>query len=206
MHDLGGMHGFGAVEVETDEPVFHHGWERRAFRLTLASMLSERFPPGRFRHSIERMEPAWYLASPYYEHWLTATATWAVETGVVTREELDARLGASFPLASRVRAPVLQDPGTSVTEHLFSVGDAVQVRDWHPVGHTRAPRYVRGKRGTVVRLDGVFSVPDVACHCDLKRREPTYSIRFEAGELWGEPGDAVHVDLWQCYLEPAAGA
>jgi nitrile hydratase len=80
------------------------------------------------------------------------------------------------------------------------------VREWHPLGHTRAPRYVQGKRGKVVRLDGVFSVPDVEYHCDRKRVEPTYSVRFECAELWGEPGDPVHVDLWQSYLEPARGA
>lgn len=202
MHDLGGVQGFGAVEVAADEPIFHHDWERRAFRLTVACLLSGHLR-NRFRHAIERMEPAWYLSSPYYEHWLTSAATGTVEAGIVTREELDARLGASYPLASPIRAPQLSDPGQSIQEHRFAVGDAVRVREWHPLGHTRAPRYVQGKRGKVVRLDGVFSVPDVAYHCDRTRREPTYSVRFEAVELWGEPGDPVHVDVWQSYLDPA---
>lgn len=205
MHDLGGMQGFGPVEVEQDEPVFHEDWERRAFRLTVASMQAGLLT-GRFRHAIERMDPAWYLASPYYEHWLTAAATGAVEAGVITQEELDARLGERYPLATPIRAKFLADPGPSVESHRFAVGDAVRVREWHPLGHTRAPRYVQGKRGKVVRLDGVFSVPDVEYHCDRKRVEPTYSVRFECAELWGEPGDPVHVDLWQSYLEPARGA
>jgi nitrile hydratase len=200
VHDLGGVQGFGSVEVEPDEPVFQHEWERRAFRLTLACMLSGHLA-GRFRHAIERMEPVWYLASPYYEHWLTAAATGTVEAGVIKREELDARLGASYPLAAPIRAPRLSNPGPSVQEYRFAPGDGVRVREWHPLGHTRAPRYVQGKRGRVVRLDGVFSVPDVEYHCERKRSEPTYSVRFEAAELWGEPGDPVHVDLWQCYLE-----
>ena len=85
------------------------------------------------------------------------------------------------------------------------MGDEVRVRDFHPLGHTRAPLYVRGNPGVVVRLDGVFSLPDVQVHCDQQRREPTYSVRFEASELWGAPGDPVHVDLWESYLEAARG-
>jgi len=197
---MGGLQGFGPVEVEADEPVFHADWERRAARLTLAAMLSGHMS-GRFRHAIERMDPAWYLSSPYYEHWLTATATGLVEAGAITEEELDERLGSAFALARPVRAPRLADPGPSSTRHRYAFGDRVRVREWHPLGHTRAPRYVQGKQGTVVRLDGVFSVPDVEYHCDRRREEPTYSVRFEAVELWGAPGDPVHVDLWESYLE-----
>jgi nitrile hydratase len=200
VHDLGGMQGFGPVEVEADEPVFHADWERRAFRLAVASMMSGHFRG--VRHAIERMEPAWYLASPYYEHWLTAAATGLVEAGVVTREELDEQLGAPYAIAGPIRAPRLADPGQSSETPRFAPGDPVRVRDWHPLGHTRAPRYVRGKAGVVVRYDGVHSLPDVEYHCDEPRHEPTYSVRFEAADLWGDAGDPVHVDLWESYLEP----
>ena len=204
VHDLGGIAGFGSVAVEPEEPVFHDNWERRACRLTMAAMLSGHLN-GRFRHAIERMEPAWYLVSPYYEHWLVAAATGLVEAGVITGRELDERLGAPFPLARPVRAPRLDDPGPSSDTHRFALGDSVRVREWHPLGHTRAPRYAQGKRGTIVRLDGVFSLPDVEYHCDATRHEPTYSVRFEATELWGERGDPVHVDLWESYLEAGGG-
>jgi len=198
------MQDFGPVEVEPDEPVFHQAWERRAMRLTFAVM-SAGYLNGRFRHAIERMDPAWYLTSPYYEHWLVAAATGLVEAGAVTQAELDARLGAPYPLARPVRAPRLADPGPSSDVHRYAVGDAVRVREWHPLGHTRAPRYVQGKRGTVARLDDVSSLPDVEYHCDRTRLEPTYCVRFEAAELWGEPGDPVHVDLWESYLEGEDG-
>ncbi|HTT86180.1 MAG TPA: nitrile hydratase subunit beta [Acidimicrobiales bacterium] len=204
IHDMGGMAGFGPVVVEADEPVFHHDWERRACRLTMAAMLSGHLN-GRFRHAIERMDPAWYLASGYYEHWLVAAATGLVEAGVVGQDELDERLGAPYPLAQPVRAARLARAGESSDAHRFVVGERVRVRDIHPAGHTRAPRYVQGRRGTVVRLDGVFSVPDVEYHCDDKRFEPTYCVRFEAAELWGEDGDPVHVDLWESYLEADDG-
>jgi nitrile hydratase len=188
------------VTREADEPVFHADWERRACRLTFGTMLSGHLR-GRFRHAIERMDPVWYLGSPYYEHWLVAAATAVVEAGAVSQEELDAKLGEPFPIANPIRAPRLPDPGPSTARHQFAVGDAVRVREWHPLGHTRAPRYVQGKPGTVVRLDGVFSLPDVEYHSDRTREEPTYSVRFEAIDLWGERGDPVHVDLWESYLE-----
>ena len=165
IHDLGGVQGFGPVDIETDEQVFHADWERRAYRLTASAMLAGHLS-GRFRHAIERMDPTWYLSSPYYEHWLTATATALVEGGLITQEELDERLGAAYPVARPVRAPRLDDPGPSANTHRYGVGDAVHVREWHPLGHTRAPRYVQGKPGVVVRLDGVFSLPDVEYHCD----------------------------------------
>jgi nitrile hydratase len=203
VHDLGGVQGFGPVEVEPDEPVFHTDWERRAFRVAIATMMAGHLQ-GRFRHAIERMDPVWYLASPYYEHWLVAAATGLVEGGLISQAELDEQLGAPYPIARPVRAPRLTDPGPSTSQHRYAPGERVRVREWHPLGHTRAPRYVQGKRGTVVRLDGVFSLPDVEYHCDELRREPTYSVRFEAAELWGESGDPVHVDLWESYLEPVS--
>lgn len=200
VHDIGGLQGCGPVVVEDDEPVFHHEWERRAFKMMMAAAGAGHLT-GRFRHAIERMDPAWYLTASYYERWLTATATCLVEAGVVTRDELDISLGAGFDLARPVRVPRLAEAGRSSNAHRYAVGDSVRVREWHPLGHTRAPRYVQGKRGTVARLDGVFSLPDVEYHCDERRMEPTYSVRIDAVALWGTTGDPVHVDLWESYLE-----
>src|SRR5438876_808099 len=99
VHDLGGVEGFGPVEPEPDEPVFHADWERRAFRINLAALLALRPSGGAFRHSIERMDPAHYLTSSYYEHWLTGMSTLIVEAGLVSSEELDRRAGGRFPLS-----------------------------------------------------------------------------------------------------------
>ena len=206
VHDLGGVQGFGPVDVEEDEPVFHADWERRAFRMTIASMMAGHLS-GRFRHAIERMDPSWYLASPYYEHWLTATATGLVEAGLITQADLDDRLGAPYPVARPVRAPRLADPGPSSSD----LGSRAAIA----CGCTNGIRSVTpGRRATcrasVVRWScgstACISLPDVEYHCDAQREEPTYSVRFEARELWGEPGDPVHVDLWESYLEPAEGA
>ena len=76
----------------------------------------------------------------------------------------------------------------------------------HPVGHTRLPRYVRGRLGTVHRDHGVFVFPDTNALFLGEQPQHVYSVCFEAPELWGEqaaPKDSVYVDLWDDYLEPA---
>ena len=205
IHDLGGMQGFGPVDHSPSEPVFHAAWEAQARVLMGLVAGAVRASGGEFRHAIERMDPGHYLSSSYYEHWLTGAATLAVEHGLVTREELASRAGGAFPLSGPVLAPAVTDAGPDRSQPRFGVGERVRVRDWHPPGHTRCPRYVRGKTGTVVRLDRVQSVPDIEAHGSARRREPTYSVRFEAAELWhdGQAGVAVHADLWDSYLERA---
>jgi nitrile hydratase subunit beta len=203
IHDLGGMQGFGQVDHSPTEPAFPCRWQAvaRALLLTVAGAVEA--SGGEFRHSIERMEPGHYLTSSYYEHWLTAAATLAVEHGLMTRTELEARAGGRFPLSGPVLVPPVADAGPDVGEPRFGVGDRVRVREWHPAGHTRCPGYVRGKAGVVVRLDGIHSVPDVEAHGAARRHEQTYSVRFDAADLWqdGHDGVSVHVDLWDSYLE-----
>src|SRR5213593_3371241 len=103
-----------------------------------------------------------YLASSYYEHWLTALATLAVEKEIVTHEELERAAASRFPVSARPRIASLPDAKPSPAPPRFAVGDRVRVRNLHRPVHTRCPRYVRGKRGVVVRADGAFPLPDVA--------------------------------------------
>jgi len=205
VHDMGGMDGFGAVVAGAAEPVFHADWERRVFGLTLATSAGGLGSVDAFRFAIERIPPECYLAATYYERWLTALATRLVERGVVTRAELDARTGGPFPLARPAGALEPPPVADAADEPRFGVGDTVRVRNAHPRGHTRCPRYVRGRRGTVVRVDGRFALPDAAARDDVARppREWSYGVRFAARELWGDDAsaaDAIHVDLWQSYL------
>jgi nitrile hydratase beta subunit len=203
IHDLGGMQGFGAVAHSPAEPAFQHRWQAVSRALMLIVSGAVDASGGEFRHSIERMEPGHYLTSSYYEHWLTAAATLAVEHGLVSLADLEERAGGRFPLSSPVLAPPIVAAGADVGEPRFAVGDRVVVREWHSPGHTRCPRYIRGKTGVVVRVDGTHSVPDVEAHGTARRCEPTYSVRFDAADLWrdGQQGAAVHVDLWDSYLE-----
>lgn len=202
-HDLGGMDGFGPVPYAADEPVFHKDWEGRVYALAGAGGMAGFYGTPRFRHAIERIDPARYLASSYFERWATAIATLLVEAGALTREELEAEAGGAVPLSGPVRAPTV-DPGSDVTEPRFAPGDAVRVRNVHPLGHTRCPRYVRGRHGTVVRSYGPMNFDDVEAHSHGKRLDPVYCVRFDADELWGEaaePGVVVHIDLFESYLE-----
>lgn len=203
IHDLGGMQGFGAVDHSPAEPAFHERWEAVARALLVLVADAVQASGGEFRHSIERMDPGHYLTSSYYEHWLTAAATLAVEHGLVTTSELEEAAGGPFPLSGPVTAAPVTDAGPDVSDPRFAAGDQVRVREWHPPGHTRCPHYVRGKTGIVTRADGIYSVPDIEAHGTARRSEPTYSVRFDAGELWrdGQRGVFVHVDLWDSYLE-----
>jgi nitrile hydratase subunit beta len=207
VHDLGGMEGFGPVEVEPDEPVFHREWEGRTFVVAGAALGAGGFNTPMFRHAIERMDPGHYLTSSYFEHWLTAVATLLVEAGMISRDDLEAR-AAGFPLSrpAEVGADDVDVPAPRDTPR-FAVGDAVRVRDLHFAGHTRCPRYVRGRRGVIVRVDAVAPIPEVEAHRRERVPDPTYGVRFDAAELWSddaEPDAVVHVDLYDCYLEPAS--
>jgi nitrile hydratase beta subunit len=203
VHDLGGLDGFGPVEHEDAEPFFHEPWERRMFRVSLGWIGWMGGAGGRFRHSIERMAPEHYLSSSYYEHWLTGVTTLVVESGFATQDELEHRAGGRFPL-SRADRGVLPEDLTARTEPRYAVGDDVRVREWHPPGHTRAPRYVQGRRGTVVRVDGAFNIDDIEAHGGGSVADPLYSVRFTSRDLWGEAGadgEVMHVDLFERYLE-----
>lgn len=204
VHDLGGLHGFGRVERTANEPVFEMDWERRALKVTMGTLIGLQVGGAAFRHSIERMDPAHYLTSPYYEHWLTGISTLLVEAGLASHGKLEQLAGGRFPLSlpDRGTSPIGDEADHTVAR--FAVGETVRVREWHPAGHTRAPRYVQGKRGVVLRVDGAANVPDIEAHGGARVLDPTYSVRFTALELWGEGGDAretVSVDLWERYLE-----
>lgn len=200
IHDLGGMEGFGPPDVERDEPVFRFDWERRTLGITFGTFVLGLSNGGQFRHAIERMDAAHYLTSCYYEHWFTGVATRLVETGRLTLDELEARAGGRVPLSRPVASTGISvlPPTTGL-----AVGDAVRVRDVSTRGHTRCPRYVRGRRGVVVRIDAASSLPDVEAHFDERREEPICCVRFASRELWGEGAEdaLVHVDLWSSYLE-----
>ena len=218
IHDLGGMHGFGAIEYEENEPVFHEPWERTVFGINRAV-------GGRYsvidagRHRIERMGAARYLVTSYYEHWLAGVEILLDELGIVSTEELVARtehLGAGpdrEPPRSKPMTPLPPDR-PRVEGHpyrraadappRFQPGDAVLTRNLNPPGHTRLPRYARGKRGVVEMVHGCMVFPDTNAHDLGEHPQYVYSVRFDARELWGEnaePNQHVNIDMWESYLQ-----
>lgn len=218
-HDLGGMHGLGPIapESEEEEPVFHAEWERRVFALTLAAGFLGKWNIDQSRHARERQHPVDYLRHSYYENWLAGLETLLLETGLVEAPELESgvatrRLGEPdgiAPLAAdRVQATLARGgPATLdiVLEPRFKVGDEVTVRNLNPLGHTRAPRYARGKAGMVERDHGVHVFADKSAH-GTREGQHLYSVRFTANTLWGTEAaarDRVFIDLWDDHLERA---
>lgn len=215
MHDLGGMHGFGPVAPEENEPVFHAEWERRAFAVTLAAGALGRWNIDMSRSAREQMPPAEYLRTTYYEHWLFGLERLLVEKGLVSEDELrEMRPRENAPPdlraipPDRMAAAIAKGGSARLPDEVsakFRVGDRVLARNIHPVGHTRIPRYVRGRVGTIDRDHGVFIFPDAHAEGAGTKPQHCYSVRFTARELWGPEAparDAIYVDLWDDYLEP----
>ncbi|MCJ2057578.1 nitrile hydratase subunit beta [Methylobacterium sp. J-048] len=214
--DLGGAHGFGPVMPEPDEPVFHADWERRVFALAMAMGYTGAWNLDGSRATRESLPPVQYLASSYYEIWLAALEQQVVATGLASAEEIAAgraseaakpvaRVLARDGLEARFRAgfPSSRD---SAGPARFAVGEAVIARNIHPPDHTRLPRYVRGKRGRVERVDGTFVYPDTNAYKTGENPTWLYTVSFSAQDLWGEsgdPGGIVTVAAFEPYLEPA---
>jgi nitrile hydratase beta subunit len=212
VHDMGGMDGFGPVVPEKNEPVFHADWERRMYAIALPVMNAAQINVDEFRHAIERIPPARYLASSYYERWLSAAETLLVERGIITREELLAKEGPTIDpnrIANGVpaRGPAQVKIKSAKTPRArFTKGDRVRARNINPTGHTRLPRYVRGKAGVVARDWGVFVFADTNAHHAGEKRQHCYSVAFDARELWGKSAgrERLYIDLWEDYLEAVA--
>jgi len=181
IHDLGGMHGFGPVDPEPNEPVFHHEWERRAFALNLATSFLGRWNIDMGRYAREHMPPAAYLATTYYEHWLYGLERLLVEKGLVAAKEL------------QTMRP--HGPGPMKALGPADVPKALRNR-----------RAARDKVGVIERDHGVFIFADAHAATGEKVPQHCYAVRFEGREWWGAdagPRDAVYVDCFEPYLEPA---
>lgn len=223
VHDIGGMHGFGPVVIEKDEPVFHEAWEGRVWGMVGPVRALPGEPVRRLRALIESMAPQRYLTVSYYERWLHGVETSAIGKGLITRDELDRRTEA---LRQRPDTPVPRREDTEAVHRIlallkrqnhpdpegppprFHAGDAVMVRNLNPTGHTRLPRYIRGKRGTVVRVNGWYAIHDEETDGLGPNPQTVYTVRFDGREVWGPGAETnllVCVEMWEGYLDPSAG-
>jgi hypothetical protein len=187
-HDMGGAMGFGPVVAEKNEPVFHFEWEGRVRAMTMAmgAPMGSNIDQGRFAR--EDRSPSDYLSKTYYELWFAGLMRMLLDRGLVVTEELTA--GRSLRSAKPVR---------------FKAGDHVRARNFHPTGHTRLPRYVRGHFGTVTHAHGVYVFPDSNAAGLGEAPQWLYNICFTGCELWGEAADptlTISVEAWESYLEP----
>jgi nitrile hydratase len=212
--DLGGAMGFGPVEHETNEPVYHARWEERVLAITLAAGALREWSIDEARHARESLHPALYLSASYYEIWLRALERLLREKGLFAAAELESGRADGPPV--KTRRPVLTAAGARrlVVEGTpyerppaaparFAVGQRVRAKVMNPEGHTRLPRYARGKEGRVERIHGAHVFPDTSSGGNS---EPSwlYTVVFSSRELWGEAADptlAVSIEAFEPYLE-----
>jgi nitrile hydratase subunit beta len=214
IHDMGGLQDMGPVQHERDEPIFHAEWEGRIYAINSSLRASGKWNLDAWRHQIELLPPVEYMRMTYYERWLPINEQLLVKHGLVTPAELatgkpDPGSTKAIPaltaatVASRLGRGIASSHDPTVRPQ-FKVGQRVRARNMHPVGHTRLPRYARGKVGIVGRDHGVYLFPDTNAHFQGQKRQHVYSVRFTARELWGERAsgrDTVHLDMWDDYLE-----
>ena len=218
IHDMGGMHGFGPIEREAREPVFHADWERRVFAIATALPFAVPYNDDNLRPAIESIPPARYLGSTYYELWLEAVVKLLRERRVLGAEELAD--GKPRPLPTGVEVLPAAEPADALAgidqgfaarrsegkAARFRVGDRARARNLNPPTHTRLPRYARGKLGVIVADHGIMSFNDANGRGDGEQPQHVYSVGFAMRELWGPEAsvrDRVFLDLWDDHLDPA---
>jgi nitrile hydratase len=216
VHDMGGLQSMGPIQCDKDEPVFHATWEGRIYALNRAMRAWGKWNLDTDRHALELMSPADYLRMSYYERWVVRLAEQVVKYGLVTSGEMASGKAApgspkatpvlTAAMSSRFLSRGIPSSQDRKVRPLFKAGQRVRARNINPAGHTRLPRYARGRTGTIMRDHGVYTFPDTNAHFLGEKRQHVYSVRFAARELWGDsasPRDFVHIDMWDDYLERA---
>lgn len=215
IHDVGGMHGFGSMPPLTADGPFAEPWEGKAF---VIGALSARIAGGNlhaFRHAIERVPPSEYLAG-YWNRWTMGAQTMMEDSGIVTEQEVRARAaqlsGQDVPAPPQPTPNKPQMPSGGAGNlrsrdipPVFAVGDRVRVADLHRTGHTRLPRYVGRRTGTVTALRPCQVFPDTAAHFTGEDPQHCYTVEFDSRDLWGPGAESfrLSIDLYEPYLERA---
>jgi len=215
IHDMGGMHGFGKVEPEKDEPVFHAAWEGRCLALNRAMGFTGSWTIDQSRASIETLPPDVYLSSSYYRKWELGLEKRVIALGLAGADEL-ASGHALRPGKALKRNFTLADVPNTMTRGSFfreasaparfAPGDRVRTKNIHPATHTRLPRYARGRVGVVEALRGCHVYPDTVAIGEGEQPQWLYTVLFDGRELWGENTDptlTVSIEAFEPYLEPA---
>jgi nitrile hydratase len=215
VHDMGGMQGFGAVEPEPDEPVFHSAWEARVLAMSRALGYARVWNIDMSRAAVERLPPGVYLTQPYYAKWALRNEQLLVDTGLIGADELEAgralRPGKSLPRKltaadvpkALTRGSYAREPQAAAR---FKTGERVRARNINPATHTRLPRYTRGHAGTIECVRGCHVFPDSVAIGQGENPQWLYTVLFDGRELWGEGSDPtvkVSIEAWEPYLEPA---
>jgi nitrile hydratase len=216
IHDMGGMDGFGKVEPEPNEPVFHQAWEGRVMAMNRAMGATGAWNIDMSRFSREVLPPDVYLSSSYYRKWFLGLEQMLLERGLIDADEV-ASGHAQRPGKPLKRGNFTVDDVQRVLTRgsfsrppqgpaRFKPGDRVRAKNIHPATHTRLPRYVRGHVGTVERVQGCHVFPDAAATGRGDNPQWLYTVCFDGRELWGpdaDPSVKISIDAFEPYLDPA---
>ena len=215
IHDMGGMHGFGKVEPEPNEPVFHAAWEGRSLALNRAMGAIGAWTIDEGRAGIEELPPDVYLTRSYYGKWTLRLWNMVVARGFADADELAAgqALRPAKPTKRKfgiAEVPLTLNRGSfgrpAPAPARFAVGDRVRTRNIHPATHTRLPRYARGRTGIIEAIRGCHVFPDSTAIGAGENPQWLYTVRFDGRELWGEATDptlSVSIEAFEPYLEAA---
>jgi nitrile hydratase subunit beta len=215
VHDMGGMDGFGKVEPEPNEPVFHAPWEGRALALNRAMGYAGLWTIDQTRFAIEQFPPVFYLSASYYKKWAVRLETMLIDRGLIGADEMAA--GHALRPGPQLKRKLTLDKIEAAlnrnkygrptnTPARFAIGDRVRTKNIHPRTHTRLPRYARDKLGTVERVHGCHVYPDTAATGEGENPQWLYTVVFASRELWGADADPtlkISIDAFEPYLDPA---
>jgi nitrile hydratase len=215
IHDMGGMHGFGPVIPEPNEPVFHARWEGRVLALQRAIGYTRLWTIDGVRASLEALPPVEYLRSSYYRRWFLGLENRLLGYNLVGADEIAAghalrpglRLNRKLTAADVERTlnrGHFERPAPAPAR--FKEGDRVRTTNINPTTHTRLPRYARDKLGTVEAVRGCHECPDKAAIGAGDDPQWLYTVVFAGRELWGEGADptlTVSIEAFEPYLLPA---
>jgi nitrile hydratase len=171
------------------------------------------------------LPPDVYLGSSYYRRWAIGLENRCMQRGLVGADELAA--GHALHPAGALAMPAGESRARPVKPALaaadvpntltrgnyertasapprFAPGDRVRTRNINPPGHTRLPRYARGRSGVIESIRGCHVFPDTAASGQSNEAHWLYTVAFDGCELWGDGADPtlkVSIDAWEPYLE-----
>ena len=214
IHDMGGMHGFGKVTLEADEPVFHEEWESRVYAMNRAMGPLRLWTIDQGRASQETLPPSLYVSATYYQRWLLGLERRVLEHNLAGADELEAgrslrtnykpnRIFAPEDANNLTRGNFTRDASAPPR---FKAGDRVRTLNINPVSHTRLPRYARDKLGEIEAVRGCHVYPDSVTTGAGEDPQWVYTVVFSGRMLWGEDSDPsvkVSIEAFEPYLVPA---
>ena len=177
IHDMGGMHGFGKVTLEADEPVFHEEWESRVYAMNRAMGPLSLWTIDQGRASQETLPPSLYVSATYYQRWLLGLERRVLEHNLAGADELKA--GRSLRTNDKPNRIFTPEDANSLT---------------------------RDKLGEIEAVRGCHVYPDSVTTGAGEDPQWVYTVVFSGRVLWGEDSDPsvkVSIEAFEPYLVPA---